>query len=202
MITLITLKQAVIVEGKYDKIKLSNFLDAFIITTDGFGVFKDKEKRELIRLLAKENGIIIMTDSDSAGMVIRNYIKSFVKEGEIIQVYLPQIKGKEKRKVKISAQGFLGVEGLSEECIKNALANSGIENHNNSGVAPFTKVDLYELGISGRENSSALRKKVLNEMCLPEYLSTSSLLEYVNRCNKHNYLIRVCEKCLQEEDKK
>lgn len=199
---MIKLKQAVIVEGKYDKIKLSNFLDTLIITTDGFHIFKDKEKRELIRLLAKEFGIIIMTDSDNAGQVIRQHLKNIINEGEIIQVYLPQIKGKEKRKVKQSAQGFLGVEGLSEDCITKALLQSGINTQSETAKEVLTKADLFELGLSGRPNSSFLRKKVLEAMCLPDVLSTSSLLEYINRSQRIKEIKEVCRKCQQEEDKK
>lgn len=199
---MIKLKQAVIVEGKYDKIKLSNFIDALIITTDGFCIFKDTEKRAMLRLLAKEFGLIIMTDSDNAGQIIRQHLKNIIKEGEIIQVYLPQIKGKEKRKDKKSAEGFLGVEGLSEECITKALLKSGIDTDTKEPYNLLTKADLFELGLSGRQNSSYFRKKVLCAMSLPDVLSTSSLLEYINRSQRIEELKEVCRKCQQEEDKK
>ncbi len=199
---MIKLKQAVIVEGKYDKIKLSSFLDALIITTNGFGIFKDAEKRAFLRLLAKEFGLVIMTDSDSAGQVIRQHLKSVITEGEITQVYLPQIKGKEKRKQSSSAQGYLGVEGLSEECITEALKKSGVLFTNGEISETLTKADLFELGISGRENSSFFRKKVLRKLCLPDMLSTSALLEYINRSGRSTEFKEVCKICLQEEDKK
>lgn len=199
---MIKLKQAVIVEGKYDKIKLSSFLDALIITTNGFGIFKDSEKRAFLRLLAKEFGLVIMTDSDSAGQVIRQHLKSVITEGEITQVYLPQIKGKEKRKQSSSAQGYLGVEGLSEECITEALKKSGVLFTNGEISETLTKADLFELGISGRENSSFFRKKVLRKLCLPDMLSTSALLEYINRSGRSTEFKEVCKICLQEEDKK
>ena len=111
---MIKLKQAVIVEGKYDKIKLSSIIDTLIIETDGFQIFKDKEKLGYIRLLAETRGVIIMTDSDSAGFLIRSHLVGSVKDGEIINVYIPDIKGREKRKEKDSADGLLGVEGMSE----------------------------------------------------------------------------------------
>lgn len=199
---MIKLKQAVIVEGKYDKIKLSNFIDALIITTDGFRIFKDTEKRELLRLLAKEFGLIVMTDSDYAGQMIRQHLKNVIDTGDIIQVYLPQIKGKEKRKIKESAQGFLGVEGLSEECITEALLKSGVNADEEQNNDFLTKADLFELGLFGRDNSSVLRKKVLKALNLPDVLSTSSLLDYINRSGRTEELKEVCEKCLNEEDKK
>ena len=199
---MIKLKQAVIVEGKYDKIKLSKFIDALIITTDGFRIFKDNEKRALLRLLAKDFGLIVMTDSDYAGQMIRQHLKSIIDTGDIIQVYLPQIKGKEKRKLKESAQGFLGVEGLSEECITEALLKSGVNTDSAQNTELLTKADLFELGLFGRDNSSALREKVLKALDLPNVLSTSSLLDYINRSRRTEELKEVCEKCLKEEDKK
>ena len=118
---MIKLKQTIIVEGKYDKIRLANIIDATIITTEGFRIFKDKEKRELIRILWDKNGLIVMTDSDKAGQLIRNHIKNIVPKAEVINVYLPQIKGKEKRKTSPSAEGVLGVEGTDDGIIISAL---------------------------------------------------------------------------------
>ena len=123
---MIKLKEAVIVEGKYDKIKLSSLVDGLIITTDGFGIFKDREKRELIKTLAKKRGIIILTDSDSAGFLIRSHIKGFVSEGEIKNVFIPDVFGKEKRKSAPSKEGKLGVEGMDRELLENALKKAGI----------------------------------------------------------------------------
>ena len=201
MKALIKLKEAVIVEGKYDKIKLANFLDTLIIPTNGFSLFKDNELKELISLLAKENGIIIMTDSDNAGNIIRSHIKNFVKEGNIKQVYLPQIKGKEKRKVKPSREGFLGVEGLSEEIIIEALNKSGIQ-RTNQNAPKMQKSEFYFLGLSGKANSSEFRKKVLTQMGLPNNLTANNLLEYVNLSGRTEELKRVCEECLQDKAKK
>ena len=123
---MIKLNQAVIVEGKYDKITLENVIDTTIIVTDGFRIFKNKEKRELIRLLAERRGIIVITDSDSAGAVIRSYLKQICPEGTITNVYIPQLSGKEKRKTKPSKEGFLGVEGMTQQALVDALARSGI----------------------------------------------------------------------------
>ncbi len=179
--SLIKLETPIIVEGKYDKIRLSNIIDAPIITTDGFRIFKDTEKRRLIARIAREKGIIIITDSDSAGMLIRNHIKNFVKDGSITNVYLPQLLGKEKRKPKGSAEGILGVEGTADEIIISALERAGITGEKYRKPArQLTKADLYSLGLYGGENSTELRKRVLRFMDLPDNLSVNSFLEAVN----------------------
>ena len=158
---LIRLSQAVVVEGKYDKKTLENIIDAYIITTDGFGIFKDKEKCDLIRRLSRENGIIVMTDSDSAGAVLRSYLKNICKDGSIINVYIPQILGKEKRKKEFGKEGLLGVEGMTADIIKQALINSGVNEFKEIKVKKkITKTDLYKIGLSGSANSSDLRKRL------------------------------------------
>ena len=145
----IKLSQAVIVEGKYDKIKLSNILDAFIIETNGFGIFKDKEKLSFIKRLARERGIIILTDSDHAGFMIRNYISSGVPKEQIINVYIPDIFGKEKRKTEPSKEGKLGVEGMSSQVILRALDRAGVTSAKSLCENPVTTVDFYDLGLTG-----------------------------------------------------
>ena len=178
---LIRLDTPVVVEGKYDKIRLSNIIDAPIITTNGFGIFKDTEKRKLIARLAREKGIIIITDSDNAGMIIRNHIKNIANDGKIINVYLPQILGKEKRKTKGSADGFLGVEGTSDDIIVSALAKSGITGKKtNTTEKVVTKSVLFAMGFYGGENSSDLRKGLLKYMDLPDNLSVNAFLEAIN----------------------
>lgn len=178
---MIKLKEAVIVEGKYDAIKLSNIIDALIITTDGFGIFKNKEKQKFLKKLANEKGIIILTDSDSAGFMIRNFISSVVKSENVTNVYIPDIYGKEKRKTEFSAEGKLGVEGVKEEVILSALQKAGVNSqHSDDKRRMITNVDLYEYGISGRENSSIKRKKLLSLLQLPERMSTSSMLKVLN----------------------
>ena len=178
---MIKLSQPVIVEGKYDVIKLSNILDALIIKTDGFGIFKDSEKQRLIRRLANEKGIIVLTDSDSAGFVIRNFISSCVPKEKIINVYIPDIFGKEKRKTERSKEGKLGVEGVPESVILEALRKSGVTaSVTDEKRRLITTVDLYEYGLSGRENSSRKRKKLLAALSLPERMSTSSLVKILN----------------------
>ena len=178
---MIKLSQPVIVEGKYDVIKLSNILDALIIKTDGFGIFKDSEKQRLIRRLANEKVIIVLTDSDSAGFVIRNFISSCVPRDKIINVYIPDIFGKEKRKTERSKEGKLGVEGVPESVILEALRKAGITaSVTDEKRRLITNVDLYEYGLSGRENSSRKRKKLLAALSLPERMSTSSLVKILN----------------------
>ena len=179
---MIKIKEAVIVEGKYDKIKLSGILDTVIIETDGFSVFKDKEKQKLIRFLAEKRGIVIMTDSDSAGFKIRNFINGITKSENIKNVYIPDIYGKEKRKTEASKEGKLGVEGMKPEIIMSALKKAGVvcaENEKKEGKE-ITYTDFFEDGISGGENSSAIRKAFAKKLNLPERISSSALLKIIN----------------------
>ncbi len=177
---MIKINEAIIVEGKYDKIKLSSIVDAVIITTNGYGIFKDAEKLALIRYYAKKTGIIILTDSDSAGMKIRNFIKGAVKNGRIINVYVPDIFGKEKRKDKPSAEGKLGVEGISPELLRAAFKKSGITSSERVNEPDIDNFTLYDLGLSGGNNSRQLRIKLQKNLGLPELMSASSLIEVLN----------------------
>lgn len=182
---MIHLKEALIVEGKYDKIKLSSITDALIITTDGFGVFKNKEKLALIKSLAENQGVIILTDSDSAGFKIRNYIKNCTQRGKIYNVYIPDIFGKEKRKSEPSKEGKLGVEGIPSDILKNALIKSGVAVSENNVAekkkqAWANKIMLYDDGFIGKDNSEEKRKKLLNLLKLPSLLSSNSLIEVLN----------------------
>lgn len=179
---MIEIKEAVIVEGKYDKIKLSAIIDTIIIETDGFAIFKDKEKQKLIRFLAEKRGIIIMTDSDSAGFKIRNFINGITKSENIKNVYIPDIYGKEKRKTEASKEGKLGVEGMKTDVIMSALQKAGVlcvENEK-SQSREITHTDFFEDGISGGENSSEIRKALAKELELPERISSSALLRIIN----------------------
>jgi len=179
---MISIKEAVIVEGRYDKIKISAFVDAPIIETNGFRVFKDKEKQNLIRKIAQERGILVMTDSDSAGFVIRNFLKGAVPVDKIKNAYIPQLKGKEKRKAEASKEGFLGVEGVTEDIILDAIRKSGatVLGENEKRPQEITKGDFYELGLTGRENSAKLREKLLKHLNMPTYLTTNALLTALN----------------------
>lgn len=189
----IKLSEAVIVEGKYDKIKLSNILDAFIIETNGFAVFKDKTKLSFIKKLAKERGIIILTDSDHAGFMIRNYISSGVPKEQIKNVYIPDIFGKEKRKNAPSKEGKLGVEGMTKEVIVEALSKAGITSSKSVCSDPVTTVDFYDLGLTGGAGSKAKRKALCKALDLPEFLSTSSLISCINNFMTKEEFYSACQ---------
>lgn len=180
---MIKIKEAVIVEGKYDKIKLSGLIDAPIIETNGFRIFKDREKSALLKKLAHSRGIIILTDSDSAGFVIRSHIKGIVGGGRILNAYVPEILGKEKRKNQPSKENLLGVEGVADEYILNALKSCGaafIDKPSVEARRQITKTDLYNAGLSGRENSAQLRQRLLERLDLPKYITAKALPEILN----------------------
>lgn len=178
---MIKLDRPVIVEGKYDVIKLSGFLDALIIKTDGFGIFKDKEKQKLLARLAGEKGIIVLTDSDGAGFVIRSFISSIIPPDRITHVYIPDISGKERRKKGFSAEGKLGVEGVEEKILLEAFEKAGVTASLSAEKRRLiTNLDLFEHGLSGRENSAQKRRLLLKRLALPERLSTSSLVKILN----------------------
>ena len=197
----IKLSEAVIVEGKYDKIKLSNILDAFIIETNGFAVFKDKTKLSFIKKLAKERGIIILTDSDHAGFMIRNYISSGVPKEQIKNVYIPDIFGKERRKAEPSKEGKLGVEGMSEEVLLEAFRRAGV---NDIGGAPKGGIDkmlLYELGYSGAPDSSMRRKMLLEALDLPSLLTAGAMADILNTMISPKELEELTEKLFSSEER-
>lgn len=192
---MIHLKEAVIVEGKYDKIKLKNFIDAEIITTDGFGIFKNKEKVNMLRRIAEKRGIIILTDSDSAGFLIRGHLTSVIDPKLIKNVFVPEIKGKERRKEKASAQGLLGVEGLSEEIIIESLKKAGVGADKKTQETPkITSTDLFNLGLSGGDNSREQREKLLKSLDLPVGMSTKQMLTALNSL----YSLEELEKTMEE----
>lgn len=179
---MISLKQCVIVEGKYDKQRLEQLVDAVIIPTDGFRIFKDREKRLLIRSLAEKNGLLILTDSDSAGFIIRNHIKSFVPASLITNVYIPQLIGKEKRKTVPSKEGLLGVEGMDDAEIAGCSFTEPELRRRccSAGRRKVTKLDLYEKGFSGSQNSAKYRQVLLKRLGLPSYMTANALLEVIN----------------------
>lgn len=179
---MIKIKQAVIVEGKYDKMRLSAFIDAPIIETNGFRIFRDKEKVNLIKKLAQTRGLLILTDSDSAGFVIRNYLKGLVPPETIKNAYIPPIPGKEKRKQAPSREGTLGVEGLDEHTLIKVIRQSGADcnEEKTKRMSSITREDFYRLGLSGGKNSAQKRRALLQKLELPEYLSTKAMLEMFN----------------------
>lgn len=175
---MIDIKEAVIVEGKYDKMKLKPLINTTIIETNGFRIFADKEKVSLIKQLAEKQGIIVLTDSDSAGFLIRNHLRGIIPNSQIKHAYIPQIKGKEKRKDKPSKEGTLGVEGIDENLLLKALQQAGATCGGKS--ATITKGDMYNLGLTGRDNSKALRTALLKKLDLPTYLTNNALLDVLN----------------------
>lgn len=193
---MIKLSQPVIVEGKYDKIALENVVEALIIPTNGFSVFKNREQRELIRTLAERYGVIVMTDSDNAGNMIRAYVKKIVGNSTITNVYVPQIKGKEKRKAKSGKQGLLGVEGMTPEILITALERSRVTGR---AVAEngkkITKLDLFERGLSGGENSAEKRKELLEFLSLPTNLSPNAMLDILNVVLTYDEFCEVTNRC-------
>ena len=196
---MIKIKQAVIVEGKYDKIKLSGIIDAPIIQTDGFGIFKDKELQQLIRTLAAKRGILVLTDSDSAGFKIRSFIGSTVDQSDIIHAYIPDIFGKESRKTEPSKEGKIGVEGVSEDIIMQALANAGVLCESTpEPERPITKLDLYELGFTGGENSAQKRAALLKYYSFPERLSANSLIKVLNCVTTYDRFLQDVEEIEKE----
>lgn len=191
---MIHVAQAIIVEGKYDKIKLSSLLDAVILTTNGFHIFHDAEKMALIRYYAKTTGIIILTDSDTAGFRIRNYLKGAVHDGKLFHVYIPDIYGKERRKLKPSAEGKLGVEGIDKNALLAAFEKAGVlTDEIPEKTDPITRYDLYELGLSGGADSKSKRKALQKRLHLPDLLSTASLLEVLNTMMTKTELCRILD---------
>ena len=180
---MLRIKQAIIVEGRYDKIRLSNITDAVVICTNGFSIYKDREKQELIKSLAAKTGIIILTDSDSAGFQIRSFIRSIVKQGEVLNAVTPDILGKERRKAQPSKQGKIGVEGIPDKLIEQALINAGAvpEESPADRGEPITRADRMDCGLIGGENCTQRRQRLQRYLGLPELLSAKLLLEVVNK---------------------
>ena len=179
---MIKIKEAIVVEGRYDKNTLSQIVDATIFETNGFGIFKDPQKMELLRRVAQKRGLIVFTDSDGAGFVIRNRIKSCIPSEHLKHAYIPDIYGKERRKSAPGKEGKLGVEGMSREVIYDSLRHSGatIEGEAVTPVAAMTKQDMMELGLSGGKNSAAKRLALLKKLELPEHMSANALLQTMN----------------------
>ena len=181
------IKQAIIVEGKYDKIKLESIIDAVIITTEGFEVFNDRQKRELIKTMADKTGIIVLTDSDSAGFIIRNFVCQSIDKAKIKHAFIPDIFGKEKRKKEAGKEGKLGVEGVSRDIILNALKNAENERK-------ITKLDLYLHGFTGGQNRSHLRRELLLALNLPEKISSNMLCSIINLLCSYEEFEKLSEK--------
>lgn len=194
------IEQAIVVEGKYDKIKLKSILDAVVIPTHGYDVFSNKETVALIRFYAEKSGIIILTDSDSAGFRIRNHIKGLVPPERITNVYIPEIFGKEPRKSAHSAEGTLGVEGVSKSVILEAFRRAGVTAGETLPKNEITRADFYELGLSGGKGSVALRSRLTEQLELPRLMTTTSLLEAVNVMMTREAFINIVNDVKSESD--
>ena len=190
---MIKLGPVILVEGKYDKIKLSQIFDTTILTADGFGIFKQKDKLAMLRRLAETHGILVFTDADGAGLVIRNFLKGAIVSGKIYHAYIPDLYGKEKRKAKGSKEGKLGVEGVPDEVIIRAVQQSGAMDETPSAKGGIMKVHLYELGLAGGQGSAEKRKALLKALQLPENLSSNALLDVLNCITDPEELAKIVE---------
>ena len=187
------IKQAILVEGKYDKIKLQQLVDAPIFTTDGFSVFSSGQKAKLLRRLALSDGLIILTDSDPAGFVIRNKLKGMLPKEKVVHIYAPQISGKEKRKKEPSKEGKIGVEGINDDVLLNLFKKANISSQPIVINNPLTSVDMFTLELSGTPNAKQNKKKLLKSLDLPEFLSTSSLISYINSSMTKDEFYKYCD---------
>ena len=179
---MVKIREAIVVEGRYDKNTLSQVVDAPILETAGFGIFKDRQQMALLRRVAEKRGLIVFTDSDGAGFVIRNHIKSAIPGKYLKHAYIPDIPGKERRKSAPGREGKLGVEGMTPEVILAALRNAGatIEGEETTSTGGITKQDLMALGLSGGSNAGAKRKALLKKLNLPEHMSANVMLQALN----------------------
>ena len=191
---MLRVKEVVVVEGRYDKNTLLQVVDAVVLETSGFGIFNDAQKQKLLRSMAEARGLVVLTDPDGAGFVIRNFIKSCVPPERLKQAYVPDIYGKEKRKARPSREGKLGVEGMRAETLIEALRRAGAcmeDAERDENGQKITKADLYRLGLSGRENSAKKRAELIHELDLPEHMSADALLDVLNATmSREEFFIR------------
>lgn len=177
------IREVIVVEGRYDKNALRQIVDATVVETRGFGVFNDRERLALLRRLAAERGLILLTDSDGAGFVIRNFLKGAIPKSQLKQAYIPDIHGKERRKASPGREGKLGVEGMPPQILLEALERAGATFEDGASFAerrPITKADFYALGLTGGPDSAARRSALLKRLGLPERMTANALLEAVN----------------------
>ena len=194
------IREVIVVEGRYDKNTISQVVDATVVTLGGFSVFNNKEKLAFLRRLAEERGLIVLTDSDGAGFVIRNYLTGALPKDKVKQAYIPDIHGKERRKRHAGKEGKLGVEGMRPEVLLETLARAGATFLDGEGESalrkePITKADLFTLGLTGGPDSSAKRQTLLKKLDLPEHLTANGMLEALNLLYDRETL----EQAMQEE---
>ena len=186
-------REVIVVEGRYDKNALRQVVEATVVETGGFGVFNDRERLALLRRLAAERGLILLTDSDGAGFVIRNFLKGAIPKSQLKQAYIPDIYGKERRKAAPGKEGKLGVEGMSPQVLLAALERAGATFEDGEAAAeqgePITKADLYALGLTGGRDSQRRRRALLKQLGLPERMTTNAMLEALNiLCTREEFL--------------
>ena len=175
------IREVIVVEGRYDKNTLSQIVDATVVTLGGFAVFNDREKVAFLRRLAEERGLIVLTDSDGAGFVIRNFLKGALPPEQVLHAYIPDVPGKERRKRAPGKEGKLGVEGMPPEVLLEALRRAGAQAEDSlEPPDPITKTDLYLAGLSGGADSAARRRALQQELGLPEHLGSAGLLQALN----------------------
>ncbi len=196
-------KEAIVVEGKYDKNTLRQIVDTAVFQTDGFGIMKNKELLVFLRKVAETRGLIILTDSDGAGFVIRNHLKGALPKDKVLHAYVPDVAGKERRKTAPGKEGLLGVEGMEPAVILQALRNAGAtfeETEVTAPHTPITKQDLYQWGLSGRADSKAMRLRLLKQLQLPAHMSANGLLEALNVLYDKETCTAMVKSVLDEEE--
>lgn len=189
------IREAIVVEGRYDRNTLLQIVDAPVIQTDGFGIFKNKDQLALLRKIAQTRGLIIFTDSDGAGFVIRNYLKGAISGEYLKHAYIPDIQGKEPRKTAAGKEGLLGVEGMRPEVIVEALRRAGATFLDAPATdrGDITKQDMVELGLSGGPNASLLRQKLCQKLTFPQHMSANALLQALNLLYSKTELVRIVQ---------
>jgi len=193
------IREAIVVEGRYDKIALDQVVDTVVITTDGFGIFKDREKMDLLRRVAQSRGLIVLTDSDGAGFVIRNRIRGSIDSRYIKHAYIPDIQGKERRKKTGSREGTLGVEGMDPQILRDVLLRAGATEDSGCVREPISKADMNALGLSGNANAAQNREKLLKALSFPAKLSPNGLLDALNCLYDRQEFLSLAETLLRDD---
>ena len=194
---MVKIREAILVEGRYDKNTLSQIVDTAIFECSGFGIFKNKEQMALLRQVAQKRGLIVFTDSDGAGFVIRNHVKSAIDNVYLKHAYIPDVYGKERRKAAPGKEGKIGVEGMTKDVLLEALRRSGatFEDADTTVSGGITKQDLMELGLSGGVDSAAKRQQLLRKLGLPERMSANAMLQAINVLYSKDEIINILKEC-------
>ena len=203
---MIKIKETIVVEGIYDKIRLESAVEAVIIVTNGFSIFKDKEKAAFLRQMAEKTGLIVFTDSDAAGFAIRNFVKQGIPKDKIKHAYIPDIFGKEKRKTEPSKEGKLGVEGIDTAILADALRKAGASILGETARVfttedPITRMDLYNDGFTGNTHSTDRRRQLLTKLGLPARMSTNLLCEVINHVTTKDTYHSIVQEIFENETK-